>query len=83
MANMKATACCGACGSTERLHRHHVDWHHGNNRADNVMLLCERCHVEAHRDGYITREELAAMRRRREANHPEWFEGETDQRRLF
>lgn len=83
MAMTKGNACCGVCGSAERLARHHVDWHHDNNAGHNVVILCERCHMELHKGGYISGDELAAMRRRREANHPEWFESESGQRGLF
>ena len=53
---------CYLCGSEEQVERHHVDWHHDNNDAGNVVPLCRRCHVEVHRFGWVTAPELAWIR---------------------
>ena len=41
-------ATCVACGGTRRLQRHHVDGDPGNNAPENVAVLCQDCHTEAH-----------------------------------
>ena len=38
---------CQACGSPKGLHIHHSDWNHDNNSPQNLMVLCEYCHMEA------------------------------------
>jgi 5-methylcytosine-specific restriction endonuclease McrA len=39
---------CQDCGTTERLHRHHIDHNPANNVAENVMTLCAACHRTWH-----------------------------------
>lgn len=39
---------CEACGSTERLHAHHVDGRPENNEASNIQTLCVYCHNFLH-----------------------------------
>jgi hypothetical protein len=70
---------CYLCGSNKNLHVHHIDWHHENNDPSNRMTMCERCHVELHRNiGYLSLQELTALKHRIEfeyAAHPnkgEW-----------
>jgi len=53
---------CYLCDSQEAVERHHVDWHHENNGHGNRVLLCKRCHVELHKVGYLSLEELIAIR---------------------
>ena len=53
---------CYLCGSQERVQRHHIDWHHENDNPSNRVLLCHRCHMELHRAGYLSPEELDSIR---------------------
>lgn len=41
--------CCSLCGSTQRLHLHHVLFksHGGDDVRANLLMLCQQCH-----DGY-------------------------------
>lgn len=39
---------CEACGSTEKLHAHHVDGHPKNNSPENIQTLCAYCHNFLH-----------------------------------
>jgi len=79
MAKIPECASCGLCGSRQGLHRHHLDWDHSNNSPSNVIVVCQRCHTELHEIGYITREQLAAVRGRVIARDPSRFEAtETD-----
>jgi len=39
---------CEACGSTARLHAHHVDGKPENNAAENIQTLCVFCHGFLH-----------------------------------
>jgi tRNA(Ile)-lysidine synthase TilS/MesJ len=39
---------CEACGSTERLHAHHVDGKPENNFKENIQTLCVFCHNFLH-----------------------------------
>ena len=49
---------CVACGQHRGLQRNHIDWNHDNNAPDNVQVLCEWCHKEAHRLGKPQFDEL-------------------------
>ena len=41
---------CRACGAGERLHLHHVTYERmGNEYDDDLMPLCEPCHVAVHK----------------------------------
>jgi hypothetical protein len=53
---------CYLCDSQENLERHHVDWHHDNDSRDNLVTLCHRCHMELHRAGYLSLQELDGIR---------------------
>lgn len=39
---------CETCGSTVRLHVHHVDGQPSNNSASNLRTLCASCHMRLH-----------------------------------
>ena len=39
---------CRICGSEEYLHIHHRDGDPTNDRPDNLITLCERCHSRIH-----------------------------------
>jgi hypothetical protein len=39
---------CETCGTVEGLCVHHVDKDHTNNTAENLMMLCNRCHMILH-----------------------------------
>ena len=53
---------CYLCDSQEDVEQHHIDWHHGNNGSGNRIPLCHRCHVELHKAGYLSWEELERIR---------------------
>lgn len=40
---------CALCGSTHRVQRHHRDMNPKNNTQENVMILCQTCHVREHK----------------------------------
>ena len=39
---------CVLCGTTERIHIHHMDGNRTNNSKDNLMPLCVSCHTYVH-----------------------------------
>lgn len=39
---------CQKCGSTDDIHIHHIDWNKDNNELDNLILLCNSCHLTLH-----------------------------------
>lgn len=39
---------CEMCGTTENLQAHHKDMNPYNNRAENIMTLCGKCHTKLH-----------------------------------
>lgn len=41
-------AACENCGTTARLHVHHVDENPENNTPSNLMTLCATCHMRWH-----------------------------------
>src|SRR4030042_1094931 len=53
---------CYLCESRDTVEQHHIDWHHGNNGPGNRIPLCHRCHVELHKAGYLSWEELERIR---------------------
>jgi len=42
---------CVVCGTTESLHRHHIDGDRSNDFEDNIAVLCARHHRSVHGDG--------------------------------
>jgi len=48
---------CFLCGNPA-LEVHHADWNHANNSPENLRLVCEWCHVQAHKLGKPQFEEL-------------------------
>ena len=36
------------CGRKKNLHRHHSDGNILNNDVSNIVVLCRRCHIQAH-----------------------------------
>ena len=40
---------CQRCGATENLHVHHIDHNTRNNKLDNLVVLCQSCHISYHR----------------------------------
>lgn len=44
----KAAGACLHCGSKENLHVHHKDKNHENNRLENLLVLCAKCHNHLH-----------------------------------
>jgi hypothetical protein len=49
---------CYLCGASERLQVHHVDWHHENGDRKNEVIVCEYCHSQVHKEGFVSREDL-------------------------
>ncbi len=39
---------CEVCDSRKQVQRHHRDGDRSNNRAENVQVLCQRCHAAVH-----------------------------------
>lgn len=64
---------CYTCGSVEHVHKHHIHWHHDNNATENITFLCQRCHNELHKVGYLTHEELGRIRAVAMKRDPERF----------
>lgn len=83
MSRVQASACCGLCGSPDRMHRHHIDWNHDNNAADNVLVVCQRCHVMLHKIGFLDRDELLALRQKVMEKDPSRFQDSAGQTDLF
>jgi hypothetical protein len=54
------------------------DWDHSNNASDNVILLCDRCHVVAHQCGYVSAEEFLRVRKLVRERDPERFKDDDD-----
>lgn len=48
--------CCSKCSCEEGLHLHHIQplSKGGNNKLDNLTLLCEACHSKAHNNRPVT-----------------------------
>lgn len=47
-ARLHRGSSCEACGSTEKLHAHHVDGQPPNNEPSNIQTLCVYCHNFLH-----------------------------------
>jgi hypothetical protein len=67
-------AACFLCNSCAQVHRHHIDWDHSNNSPSNVIVLCQRCHAEAHKCGYVNRAQFETVRRMAIRRDPSRFE---------
>lgn len=48
---------CFVCGNPA-LEKHHADWNHANNSPENLRLVCEWCHLQAHKLGKPLFEQL-------------------------
>lgn len=47
---------CKICGRTNgnfKIHRHHINYNHGDNRPENLIYLCASCHKRVHQ--YVRR----------------------------
>lgn len=42
---------CSRCGSDKRVDVHHIDGDHYNNLPENLVALCQSCHVSGHKAG--------------------------------
>lgn len=53
---------CAQCGSTERVQVHHIQAlaDGGDNRADNLITLCYKCHMKEH-EGQKVHDLMVAM----------------------
>jgi cytochrome c553 len=40
---------CIHCGTAEEVKIHHMDGDHDNDRRDNLVPLCQECHVQLHK----------------------------------
>ena len=69
----KSRGECYICGIYGPVERHHLDWHHSHDERLNIIVLCPRCHSELHKGGYLSREELSAIREKVKARQPERF----------
>lgn len=53
---------CEECGSSERLHSHHIDRDQENSTLANGQCLCQPCHVSKHwSEDAAYREKMTAM----------------------
>lgn len=39
---------CMLCGSSKKVHCHHIDENPKNNDVSNLMFLCKKCHSGVH-----------------------------------
>ncbi len=47
--------CCELCGSTDKLQVHHLTYENlGNEKDEDLMLLCENCHNLEHKGKILT-----------------------------
>ena len=53
---------CFICGSLTKIETHHIDWHHENPDPNNKVKLCQVCHSIIHKEGYMSIEEMRAIR---------------------
>jgi hypothetical protein len=64
---------CYLCGSMQGQHVHHIDWHHEHNARENRITVCQRCHTLLHQVGYLSVEELEAVREQVMTRDPKRF----------
>ncbi len=43
---------CAKCGDTFNLSVHHMDCNRNNNRVNNLIALCSKCHRSLHNDAW-------------------------------
>jgi len=48
MANAKIPSICVDCGKVDKLHIHHKNKDHQDNRVDNLEFVCPKCHHKRH-----------------------------------
>jgi len=41
---------CLICGSEKEIHVHHVDGDRSNNSLENLIPVCQSCHIQIHKD---------------------------------
>lgn len=61
---------CFLCGRMKKLQVHHINWHHFDDRAENRIRLCQVCHAALHNYGYMSREEIVALRAKGRSQFP-------------
>jgi len=61
---------CRVCGGTDNIDVHHIDKKGGhltetpNNKPDNLIVLCHRCHIRLHCGINERNEDIVAMRKK-------------------
>jgi len=58
----QASASCYLCRATEHLLVHHLNWEHSDDTPSNLVIVCQRCHTELHKAGYLTAQEMDSIR---------------------
>jgi hypothetical protein len=75
-AKERAGDCCETCGKkyyTGALFScHHIDMNRSNDHPDNIVFLCNRCHLECHRVSWTPGDILPLKWRK---NIPQWIVG--------
>ena len=56
MAEAKIPAICVDCGRVDKLHIHHKNKDHTDNRVENLEFLCPKCHRKRHPRVYTPEE---------------------------
>lgn len=41
---------CTQCGTTDAIQVHHINYNHFDNRVENLVVLCSKCHIRLHTD---------------------------------
>ena len=59
---LRGSASCYLCQATEYLQVHHLNWQHSDDTPSNLLIVCQRCHTELHKAGYLTAQELESIR---------------------
>jgi HNH endonuclease. len=53
---------CYLCGREDELEVHHLNWHHEDDTPSNLVVVCQPCHKELHKVGYLSLDELNGIR---------------------
>ena len=52
---------CYFCGSPKETQIHHIDCKHKNNSPNNLVRLCQKCHVAIHK--YYGKSDMSEIRK--------------------